>query len=51
MADVRLIFDTAISMVVSLWNACLNSWSYFGTFIIFFALLRKVTNTFNKLKS
>lgn len=51
MDNVKLIFDTSLNMVVQLWNTALNSWGIFGSFIIFIALLRKIANTFNKLKS
>lgn len=51
MEVVRQVFDTSLSMVVQLWNCLMNQWGWFGTGIIFIALLRKVTNTFNKLKS
>lgn len=47
---VRIIFNTALNMVIQLWTACLNSWSIFGTFILSFAVLKKVVRTFNKLK-
>lgn len=51
MDKVKLIFDTSLQMIVQFWNTALGSWGIFGSFIIFYALLRKVANTFNKLKS
>ena len=51
MAQVKLVFDTALNLLVELWNTALGRWGIFGSFIIFSALLRKVARTFNRLKS
>lgn len=51
MEDLRLVFNQTLNMVVTFWNTALNQWGVFGGFIIFTALLRKVANVFNKLKS
>ena len=51
MEKVTLIFNTALDMVGQLWDSCLRDWSIFGTFILSFAILKKIAKTFNKLKS
>lgn len=51
MEIVRTVFNQALSMLIQLWNTALGSWGIFGSWVIFMALLRKVANTFNKLKS
>lgn len=49
MAILTQVFDKAISMIIQLWNA-LSNWGIFGSFIMFSFVLRKLTQTFNKLK-
>ena len=51
MEKVTLVFNTVLDMVVQLWNSCLKDWSIFGTFILSFAILKKISRVFNKLKS
>lgn len=51
METVKLVFDNLLSLFRTFWNTALGSWSIFGTFIIFSALIRKVARTFNRLKS
>lgn len=50
METVRTVFDTLINMALTLFNTALTSWGIFGSFLLFSAILRKIANTFNKLK-
>lgn len=51
METVKLVFDNLINLFKQFWNTALGSWGIFGSFIIFNALIRKVANVFNRLKS
>lgn len=51
MAIVQNVFLDLLTHLVELWNTCLNDWGIFGTWLISFAILRKIAKTFNKLKS
>lgn len=48
---VYTVFNQSISMLTELWSTALGRWGIFGTFIIFYAILRRIARTFNKLKS
>ena len=50
MEIVKTVFDQALQMMTQLFNACISDWSWFGTFLIFIFLIRKVAQAFNKTK-
>lgn len=50
MEIVNQVFNQCLNMVVQLWNTALNNWGIFGSFIIFYAVLKVIARTFNKLK-
>lgn len=50
MEALKQTFDSAVTMLVQLWNS-FAQWGIFGGWLMFMAVLRKIGNTFNKLKS
>ena len=50
MEVVTQVFDLSLKMLTQLFNACMNSWGIFGTWIVLLILLRKLAQAFNKTK-
>lgn len=51
METVSTVFTFALNRLADIWNVCVSgNWGIFGTFLISFALLKKIGKVFNKLK-
>lgn len=50
MAEIKQVFDHLLNLFVIFWNN-LSNWGTFGAWLLFMTVIRKIANTFNKLKS
>lgn len=50
MDAIKQVYDQLLVWLLQFWNN-LQNWGIFGGWLIFMTVIRKIANTFNKLKS